>query len=153
MYQRTYILLGNRTSNRQNWYRIHFRNSNTLARYRNPCTRLDPQCRKFHHFEEMNLPPLQPRDHRIKGPFIQSVSVSAAMTLAILFSLKTIVAPEWVCNPFSSNSTGFNENRIASVIAALTLTLGVNRCMRHSMGYLAPGSWYWVLPNARNGNR
>ena len=36
------------------------------------------------------------------------------------------VAPEWVCNPFSSDSTVFNENGIASVIAALTLTLGVN---------------------------
>ena len=36
------------------------------------------------------------------------------------------VAPEWVCNPFSSDSTVFNENRIASVIAELTLTLGVN---------------------------
>ena len=36
------------------------------------------------------------------------------------------VTPEWVCNPFSSDSTGFNENRITSVTAALTLTLGVN---------------------------
>ena len=36
------------------------------------------------------------------------------------------VAPEWVCNPFSSDSTVFNEYRIASVIAALTRTLGVN---------------------------
>ena len=27
------------------------------------------------------------------------------------------VAPEWVCNPFSSISIDFNENRIASVIA------------------------------------
>ena len=36
------------------------------------------------------------------------------------------VASEWVCNPFSSDSTVFNENRIASVIAALTLVLGVN---------------------------
>ena len=36
------------------------------------------------------------------------------------------VASEWVWNPFSSDSTVFNENRIASVIAALTLKLGVN---------------------------
>ena len=36
------------------------------------------------------------------------------------------VAPEWVCNPFSSDSTVFNETRIASVIAALMLTLGIN---------------------------
>ena len=35
-------------------------------------------------------------------------------------------APEWGCNLFSSDSTDFNENRIASVIAAFTLTLGVN---------------------------
>ena len=41
-----------------------------------------------------------------------------------------IVTPDWVYNPFSSDSTVFNENRIASVItamsAALMLTLGVN---------------------------
>ena len=36
------------------------------------------------------------------------------------------VAPEWVCNQFSSDFTVFNENGIASVIATLTLTLGVN---------------------------
>ena len=36
------------------------------------------------------------------------------------------VAPEWDCNPFSSDSTVFNEYRIASVKAALTRTLGVN---------------------------
>ena len=36
------------------------------------------------------------------------------------------VAPEWGCNLFSSNSTDFNENRIARVVAALMLTLGVN---------------------------
>ena len=61
-----------------------------------------------------------------KGPFIPSISINAAMTLAILFSIKTTVTPEWVCNPFSSNSTVFNENRITSITAALTLTLGVN---------------------------
>ena len=36
------------------------------------------------------------------------------------------VAPDWSCNPFSSDSNVFNENRISSIIAALTLTLGVN---------------------------
>ena len=36
------------------------------------------------------------------------------------------VAPEWGCNLFSSDSFVFNENRIASVITALTLILGVN---------------------------
>ena len=30
------------------------------------------------------------------------------------------VAPEWGCNLFSSDSTNFNENRIASVIAELS---------------------------------
>ena len=43
------------------------------------------------------------------------------------------VAPEWSCNPFSSNSTVFNENRITSVIAALTLMLGVNGPLRLRM--------------------
>ena len=40
------------------------------------------------------------------------------------------VAPNWVCNPFSSDSIVFNENGITnfiiSVVAALTLTLGTN---------------------------
>ena len=36
------------------------------------------------------------------------------------------IAPEWVCNPFSSDPTVFHENRIVSVIAALKLTLGIN---------------------------
>ena len=30
------------------------------------------------------------------------------------------VAPEWGCNLFSSDSTDFNENRIASIIAELS---------------------------------
>ena len=57
---------------------------------------------------------------------LYQASVSMLMTLAILLSLKTRVTPEWVCNPFSINSTVFNENRIASVITVLRLTLGVN---------------------------
>ena len=37
------------------------------------------------------------------------------------------VDPDLVCNPFSSDSTVFNENRITSVTAAaLTLKLGTN---------------------------
>ena len=39
-------------------------------------------------------------------------------------------APEWVYSPFSSISIDLNENRIASIItvvAVLTLMLGVNR--------------------------
>ena len=30
------------------------------------------------------------------------------------------VAPEWSCNPFSSDSTDFNENRIARVIIEIS---------------------------------
>ena len=36
------------------------------------------------------------------------------------------IAPDWGCNRFLSDSIVFNENRIASFIAALTLTLSVN---------------------------
>ena len=36
------------------------------------------------------------------------------------------VAQKWVATPFWSDSIVFNENRIASVITALMLTLGVN---------------------------
>ena len=36
------------------------------------------------------------------------------------------IASDWGCNPFWSDSIGFNENSIASFIEALTLTLGVN---------------------------
>ena len=36
------------------------------------------------------------------------------------------VTPDWVCNSFSSDSTVFNENSFTSVIATLTLTIGVN---------------------------
>ena len=36
------------------------------------------------------------------------------------------VTPEWGCNPFSCDSIIFNENSITSVIAALTLMLGVD---------------------------
>ena len=35
------------------------------------------------------------------------------------------VAPEWSYNPFLIDTVVFNKNRIASVIAALTLTFGV----------------------------
>ena len=36
------------------------------------------------------------------------------------------VAPEWDCNPFSSNSFVFNENSTISVIAEFRLMLGVD---------------------------
>ena len=35
-------------------------------------------------------------------------------------------APEWGLQPFPRDSTAFSENRIASVITTLMLTLGVN---------------------------
>ena len=78
-----------------------------------------------------------------KGPFIPSVSVNAAMTLSILFSLKTIQLLQNGFAPFSSDSIVFNENRIASVIAALTLMLGM-----HDMHVPLP--FYEIRPvNAR----
>ena len=36
------------------------------------------------------------------------------------------VLSEQGCNPFSRDSIVFNENSIASIVTALTLTLGVN---------------------------
>ena len=42
------------------------------------------------------------------------------------------VACKWVVNPFWSDTTVFNENRIASVIAGLTLTLGINGPLKPS---------------------
>ena len=36
------------------------------------------------------------------------------------------VLSELGCNPFSSDPIVFNENSIAGIVAALTLTLGVN---------------------------
>ena len=46
---------------------------------------------------------------------------NSAMTLAILLSLKTMESLQnWGCNPFSSASIVFNENRIASVITELS---------------------------------
>ena len=48
------------------------------------------------------------------------------------------VAQKWVATPFWSDSIVFNENRITSLIAALTLTLGINGPLRvhsHSAKY------------------
>ena len=44
--------------------------------------------------------------------------------------------------PFSSNSTVFNENRITIVITALTLTLGVNGPLWRGKKALSPG---WIF--------
>ena len=48
------------------------------------------------------------------------------------------VTPEWGCNLFSSDSTVFNENRIANIIvrvvAALMPTLGVNGPLQPANG-------------------
>ena len=53
-----------------------------------------------------------------------NVSVNAAMTLATLLSLNTMVS-KWVAYPFWSDSIVVNERSVASVIA-LILTLNVN---------------------------
>ena len=62
----------------------------------------------------------------LKGPFTPSVSVNAAMTLVILLSLKTVGSVENGLQTHFGATIVFNENRIASVIAALTLTLDIN---------------------------
>ena len=57
-----------------------------------------------------------------KGPFTPSVSVNAA-TNEVCDSVlieNNGVAPEWVCNLFSGDSTDLNENRIASIIPELS---------------------------------
>ena len=67
---------------------------------------------------------------RCKGPLTPrvSISVNAAMVLAILFSLKIMESLEnglqllfW-----SDSSIIFNENRIASIITELSLKFSVN---------------------------
>ena len=69
------------------------------------------------------------------------------------------VAPEWGCNPFSSDSTVFNANRIASVTAALMLTLGVNGPQQVSLSKSLPVVNYkrslrckWTLNNLGGGD-
>ena len=55
------------------------------------------------------------------GPFTPSISIKAAMMLAILFSSKNNgVTPEWGCNSFSNDSIVFNENKITSSITELS---------------------------------
>ena len=51
----------------------------------------------------------------------------SAMMIVILFSLKSMEMLENGLQPQSGVTIVFNENRIASVIAALKLTLGVDR--------------------------
>ena len=62
----------------------------------------------------------------IKGSFTPSVSVNVELTLSLKSMKTNRVAPEWDCNPFWSDSILFNESYVTNVIAALTLTLGVN---------------------------
>ena len=73
-------------------------------------------------------------EHTRKSPFTPSVSVNAATTLddASKFVLigNSGVTPKWSFNPFSNDIVVFNENRIAGVIAALTLMFGVNRDLK-----------------------
>ena len=76
-----------------------------------------------------------------KGSFTLSVSVNVnanvAMTLEILFPLKTRVVPVQGCNPFGVNLV-FNDSIITSIIAALTLTLSTNG--PYDQGYFETGS-------------
>ena len=56
-----------------------------------------------------------------KGLFTPSVSVNAAITLLILFSLKTMeLLHNVVAAHFRTTPLFFNENSIASVIGELT---------------------------------
>ena len=58
-----------------------------------------------------------------KIPFTPRVSVNAATTLDDTMDTVLIenngFAPDWGCNPFLSDSTVFNENSVASIIAEL----------------------------------
>ena len=58
-----------------------------------------------------------------KGRFTPSASINAYDSVLIENSG---VPWKWVANPFWRDSIVFNENRITSVIAALTLTLSIN---------------------------
>ena len=61
------------------------------------------------------------------GPFTPSVSINAAMILAMLLSLKPMnrVTPKCVATLFWSDST-VSESSITNIIAELSLTVGVN---------------------------
>ena len=62
-----------------------------------------------------------------KGPFTPSVSVNAAMTLGTQLSLTTLESlVNGVATPFWSDSILVSESCVASIIAVLTLTLGVS---------------------------
>ena len=62
-----------------------------------------------------------------KGPFPLSINVNAAMTLAILLWSKTIKLLQNGLQPQSGATTFvFNQSSVASFIAAVLLTLGVN---------------------------
>ena len=55
------------------------------------------------------------------------------------------VAWKWVATPFCSDTIVFNGNRIASIIAALTLTLGVNGPYREVLSKIqTPMRIWWV---------
>ena len=63
-----------------------------------------------------------------KGPFTPSVSVNAAMTLAIPLTLNTMESLQNGLQSYSggSDSIVFNESSITSTVAALALTLAIN---------------------------
>ena len=63
----------------------------------------------------------QGEGHTVKAiaTYIIACTVRGRLYQALASTLRQLCddAPEWVCNPFSSISIDFNENRIASVIA------------------------------------
>ena len=67
---------------------------------------------------------------RLQGPFTPSVRSILQQLCDDASDTVLIenygVTSDGVCNPFSSDSIVFNENSIASIIAALMPTLGVN---------------------------
>ena len=67
------------------------------------------------------------RLHQASASILRQLCDDARDTVLIE---NNVVAPDWGCNLFLSNSIIFNENNITSVIAELPqhrLTLGVNR--------------------------
>ena len=58
-----------------------------------------------------------PCDRIGKGPLVWPLCDDAGDTV---LNENNGIAPEWYCNPFSSDPIDFNENRIASVIAELS---------------------------------
>ena len=56
-----------------------------------------------------------------KQNFLRILAIKALLRQSSASALRQLSddAPEWGCNPFSSVSIDFNENRIASIMAEL----------------------------------